>query len=78
MTITVRGVCHCCGGSRKCQASLNGGKVFREIDCPECKGEGVSESQVGLREFRYILEVDARAEAMEMGAGRFEEVEANG
>lgn len=54
-TVTIRAVCHCCGGSGKCPASLDGGKTLTEITCPECKGEGVSEQQVGLRELAALL-----------------------
>ena len=66
-TVTIRAVCHCCGDSGKCQASLDGGKTFIGIACPECHGEGVSEQQISIREFRHMLEADAKARRAERG-----------
>ena len=75
VTVTIRRECHYCGGVGKYQANLYGRKTFIEIDCPECNSEGVSEQQIGLREFRHMLEADGKREQIEQDAGRFAEVE---
>jgi len=63
-TVTVRRICHWCGGM---------GKGLKT--CEECKGEGVSEQQVGIREFRHMLEADAKAERADHGDWHADPVE---
>jgi len=70
------------GTCRDCEGSGFGGGV--KVDdgnaplCRHCKGEGVCERQITVRELRHMLEADAKAEAAEMDAGRFPEVETDG
>lgn len=64
VTVTIMQECHWCGGDGEAMLKT----------CKECKGSGVSEQQVSLREFRHMLKSDEREERAEMDAGRFVEV----
>ena len=83
MTETLRIVtmdkCEDCGGEGAYTRKTDDDKSIEEVKCRYCNGEGVSEQQVGIREFRQMLEADARAEQAERGdwhVYRVEETEA--
>lgn len=61
MTVTVRTECQWCGGTGK-RETLAGTK---DEVCGECHGECVSERQMGLRDFRRLIEIDAMKAADE-------------
>ena len=83
MTETLRIVtmdkCEDCGGEGAYTRKTDDDKSIEEVTCRYCNGEGVSEQQIGLREFRQMLEADAKAERADHGdwlANPFEETEA--
>jgi hypothetical protein len=79
MTETLRIVtmdkCEDCGGEGAYTRKAHDDKSIVEVKCRYCNGEGVTEQQIGIREFRQMLEADAKAEQAEIDAGRFEEPE---
>ena len=79
MTETLRIVtmdkCEDCGGEGAYTRKTDDDKSIEEVKCRYCNGEGVSEQQVGIREFRQMLEADARAEQAERGDWHADPVE---
>jgi hypothetical protein len=74
LRFVVMDTCAECNGEGTYHRRNDDDTGLEDVACEDCKGEGVAERQITIRELRRLLEADAAAEKAEMDAGRFEEV----